>query len=373
VSASGAADQALIVAAPLTIVQGPGFLRLTLALLVFVHHTTRVSLGMAAVYVFFELSGFWICTMWNERYVKALFPYIIYLVSRWWRLVPAFVLASMLTWAAVYTLGLPVPKVSWLLQALSHTFIVGYSSLLFQPNRPAWTLDIEVQFYLIAPLLILLMQSRTLLILAACGAVSIIGLYVDYPYRPQLFPYVQVPHPTTVFPYLLFFAIGVAAASAKWRPTALVGWGALILTGAALVLCVVTPLQGLVIGGAHPGPLYHRFNESANVVVALALAPWAMYTTRQSGARFDGALGDLSYLVYIFHWPILAALNPASGSTLHRASVALAALMTVLILAIGVRQFFDRPINRARARWVARRTELRPSVSLGHGVARPAE
>ena len=108
-------------------ITGAGSFRLALALLVFVHHTTRVSLGMTAVYVFFELSGFWICTMWNGRYAKASFPYGVYLVSRAWRLMPVFILSAIVAWSVVYFQGVPVPNFNWVHRAISNIFILGYS------------------------------------------------------------------------------------------------------------------------------------------------------------------------------------------------------------------------------------------------------
>ncbi len=39
---------------------GPGYFRLFLAALVFLHHSSRLHLGTFAVYIFFILSGYWI-------------------------------------------------------------------------------------------------------------------------------------------------------------------------------------------------------------------------------------------------------------------------------------------------------------------------
>ncbi len=75
---------------------GPGLFRLLLAEVVFIHHLSRFACGTAAVYVFFSLSGYWIYQMYTRRYSKARFPYLTYLISRAWRLLPTFWLISLL-------------------------------------------------------------------------------------------------------------------------------------------------------------------------------------------------------------------------------------------------------------------------------------
>ena len=70
---------------PMTVL-GPGMFRLLLSLLVVLHHSLPLRLGTWAVYVFFILSGFWICRMWRQRYAETQSPYLTFLVSRWWRL-----------------------------------------------------------------------------------------------------------------------------------------------------------------------------------------------------------------------------------------------------------------------------------------------
>ena len=123
----------------------PGLFRLNLALMVFVNHTTRLSLGSAAVYIFFILSGFWISTMWTKRYSRTRSAYVTYLVSRSWRLLPVFILCSLITWAMLFCRGaLPNLTDSVFHEAFSNTLILGYGSLFYQANVPAWSLDIEM-------------------------------------------------------------------------------------------------------------------------------------------------------------------------------------------------------------------------------------
>lgn len=46
---------------------GPGFYRFFLAILVVVHHTSIFALGAFAVYAFFNLSGYWMASVWRTR------------------------------------------------------------------------------------------------------------------------------------------------------------------------------------------------------------------------------------------------------------------------------------------------------------------
>jgi peptidoglycan/LPS O-acetylase OafA/YrhL len=65
-------------------------------------------------------------------------------------------------------------------------------------------------------------------------------------------------------------------------------------------------------------------------------------------------LGDLSYIVYLLHWPILQAFDTGHGSFAHRTIVLLMALAATLVVSLAVWKFFDRPVNRLRSGWVSR-------------------
>ena len=175
----------------------PGCFRLFLALLVFVDHSTRLNLGTAAVFIFFILSGYWIKVMWAKRYSHG--PYLTYIVSRFWRLMPVFALGSCLSWMLLIARGARAAGHDALLhQFISNIFIIGYDLLAFRANGPAWSLDIEVQFYLVAPLLIAALNwSRWTLI--PCLIVSVTMMLYD---REQ-----------TLLPYVGFFALGISFAA----------------------------------------------------------------------------------------------------------------------------------------------------------------
>src|SRR5258708_35766145 len=133
----------------------PGGVRLLLALVVVVHHFLPLRAGSWAVDVFFVPSGSCITRMWNPRYRQTRIPYITFLVSRWWRLAPVFLVCTVLGLGSALLLregslvNAQANSAWWLRQLL----IVG-SSDAGRILPPTWSLDVEMQFYLIAPLLI---------------------------------------------------------------------------------------------------------------------------------------------------------------------------------------------------------------------------
>ena len=320
---------------------GPGFFRLALALIVFIDHATRLNLGTSAVLIFFMLSGYWICTMWTVRYSKARIPYLTYLVSRLWRLLPVFILCAVITWTLLALDGLVPPQVNWVHEAVSNLLIIGYSSLAFQPDGPAWSLDIEVQFYIIAPLLISMFMRHRVRRLVGVAIFSVSACFLI--------------GSATVAPYLVFFAVGIACAMSMSKTSLPIACGSLVLSLTLIAGCIAGPFRHILLGGAHPSALYHEFNGAAQVLFALTMAPWAIYTTGQTGSHSDGMLGDLSYIVYLLHVPVMRAVNTGIGSYRHRGELICEALLIVLLGAVLIWGIFDRPMNRLRSKWVVGR------------------
>ena len=322
---------------------GPGFFRITLALLVFVDHATRIELGTAAVYIFFELSGYWICRMWLDRYSRTRSSYLTYLISRFWRLLPVFMLASIIAWTLLaWGQQTNICPLS-VHQLLSNILIFGYHSLPCQVNVPAWSLDVEMQFYLIAPLAILLAKRNPLLILTISVVISAFA--------------VQLGDSFTMAPYFAFFSIGVVAGSTGWQPSARLAKISLSTTILLFSICVLSPVRDIILGGAHPQGIFYQYNGKVEIIIAFLIAPWAIFTTKQRSSRFDRMLGDLSYVFYLIHFPILVVMNTGIGSYALRLEKIGVALVMIGTVSVAIWLFFDRPINRRRAIWVSHRTK----------------
>jgi peptidoglycan/LPS O-acetylase OafA/YrhL len=333
----------------------PGALRLTLAFAVFLHHTTSFNLGMSAVLVFFVLSGYWVAAMWKNTYSKTTSAYFTYLVSRVWRIAPVFALCSAIAWALLLWRGdAPVAFGGLMHQLFSNIMILGYSTLPFQANIPGWSLDVELQFYLIAPAIIFLL-SKNISLLLICLVISAGAPWLG--------------GSATVAPFLLFFGIGVAAASHDLKPDRAFAYRALFTTLATLFLCTLIFAKDMMLGEKQE---LLAFSDKMNLVIAVMMTPWALYTTQQASGAKDRMLGELSYIFYLLHWSVLGALKTGEGSYLDRALLCSEALLIIFVASYLIWRLFDRPINRLRAAWVHGRLMAAPGAIPSATPARAA-
>ena len=155
---------------------GPGILRVYLASTVVLQHLDIIGLGSTAVYLFYVLSGFWITALWDQKYSHCNHPYPTFLLSRFWRLFPLYTvcITMMGIVAAHFAGGLNNAmnhqfSTAWLARAI----IIVSSASQYHLLPPTWSLDIEMQFYLIAPLLIwglgiFVQKGKIVTLTAAC-------------------------------------------------------------------------------------------------------------------------------------------------------------------------------------------------------------
>jgi peptidoglycan/LPS O-acetylase OafA/YrhL len=339
---------------------GPGLFRLFLASAVFFYHVSRYAFfGSAAVYVFFVLSGYWIQKMWTLRYSRSVRPYSTYLISRAWRLIPTFVLINGIAIITLEALGHPFRgfkgSASWAHFLIPQFLILGYDTLPNKPMVPAWSLDYEMQFYAIAPLLIALIArfSRPWLLLGFAGMTSLTCalLFVDH----------------TLANFLIFFLVGMIAADRKWHPSGKFTFCTVIIALVLLTVCALSPIRGVLFAGEHKGPL-SIYNHEVNVLSALLAIPYALYTTRQIGFEIDNLFGDLSYIVYLLHYAALKCLFLYKTLGIPRVVFTLMACAAVYGSAIAIWKFYDHPINKVRAKWVASRLCRSASSDETHGT-----
>jgi peptidoglycan/LPS O-acetylase OafA/YrhL len=338
---------------------GPGLFRLFLSYLVVLHHSFPLRLGAWAVYVFFILSGFWICRMWRRRYSKAENPYLTFVVSRWWRLAPVFIVCTCLGALSSLFLqggadaGAHPGNLSWWLRQL---LIVG-STQVQTELPPAWSLDVEMQFYLLAPLLIFLFVrlgniGRSLVIS------GFLGWLLFFLYKGG---YSQLAH---LWLFVGFFLIGVSIELNQWKPSRNLGWGSMLVFAViTLALAVFPPThRGVWTSGqealSNPNTFSSHLVNLWWVLGAVLVAPFVAWNVSQASPSFDRMLGNLAYPLYLFHWiPRQWYYHFSQTNEAHWKQLALLAanFFAASMGALLILWVIDQPLDRLRAVWVESR------------------
>jgi peptidoglycan/LPS O-acetylase OafA/YrhL len=308
-----------------------------------------------AVFIFFVLSGFWITRMWREKYSRLKPAYVVFMMSRVWRLLPVFLVANVAAVCIHYWLYGPL--VMSLRAIFSNLFILGFTDLAHSAPKEAvlgisWSLDIEIQFYLVAPLLIWLLGRirpsivplAASIILMACLSAFFLGL-------------VRI---TTVIPYLGFFLIGMIAAMRSLTPNHI----AVILSTAVGILIVAVvlaapELRHIIVGGRHPFSMF-QYNWPLSGVLALLFSPYALATTKGRSSPIDHDLGDLSYIVYLIHIPLISIYGFYFGQlpAVERVPYLAVTFGAVGAISILLLRFVSQPMERLRRGFISRSQAL---------------
>ena len=365
-----------------------GVLRLLLALLVvYVHCRSPFGpLGVSAenaVQIFFMISGFYMTLVLREKYalpgglgVRAFY------VNRGLRLLPAYFLvaaatlflclfskpllgwemppaaalrawheAGWLEWPALLWLGVTQLSMAGLetfnffslpaIDAAAPGASAGPQpwELLLVPQ--AWSLSLELYFYLLAPVLVTRRPGIVLGLLLASFALRLAlwqfaGLYGG-PWSYRFFP-----------AELMFFLLGALAyhAYAGWtdtgspQPGQAAAWQRFWLRGLLAALAAAAVLI------SRSGQPFSPGHVIAPLVTALAFLALPMLFLKTRKMRTDHLLGELSYPVYIVHFLIIWMVGQESYPAGAGQFVLVAAL--TLLAAYGLYRYVDLPIDRWR-------------------------
>lgn len=326
--------------------------------LVVVYHfwPHRLTGGFIGVDVFFAISGFLIVShLLQEQQRTGRIALARFWARRARRLLPASLLVL-----AVTTLGtvalLPGAQLqqafkeivastlyvqNWVLAADSVDYLAADNSP--SPVQHFWSLSTEEQFYLAVPLLLAaaaFVRGRTAMLVALTLLTC-----ASFAYSVHLTATAPGPAyfvtPTRAWEFalggLLAFApraIGMARlrAGVAWA-----GWVAIAIT--AVLYTARTPFPGYT--AALP--------VVATLAVIWAAGPpvrWA--PDRLIVNRASGFLGDVSYSVYLWHWPVLVLTGTALGSRFGW-ELKIVAIAAVVLLARWTWRFVENPLRRQRS------------------------
>lgn len=363
---------------------------------VLLFHAGHLGGGFLGVDLFFALSGYLITDLLlREVRVSGTVSLTAFWGRRARRLLPALavllVTVTLLTWAAGDT-DLWQSALSdgpWVQANLVNWHLLGESAGYWEGLGAGrafghlWSIAVEEQFYLVWPLVVLLVARRAvhaggaeqsgrarrteswvagLAVLTSLASLALMLVLVD----PADTTRVYTGTDTRAFSLML----GALVATGPVRRA--VERFAGRRTGAVLVLLVagLAALWWVADGEATPwlfqGGLFAHSLIAALVVVLCVQAPGSM-VARALGVRPLRALGLVSYSLYLWHWPVFLLLSeerlgltgwPRTAIILA-VSTALAALSTALV---------ENPV-RFRAGWARGRSGLVALVAVMTALA----
>jgi peptidoglycan/LPS O-acetylase OafA/YrhL len=348
------------------------FLRALAVASVVVYHfwPNRLVSGFLGVDVFFVISGFLITSLiLREVATTSTLSLSRFWVRRIRRIFPAAIVVIIATVIATYGTML-ADQINILGR---HVFASAFSfenillgldatdydqrSNLTSPLQHYWSLSVEEQFYLVWPILVL-----AVLWIAGRSKIDVsrlLGIALVVITSASLIYAIVVAQGVPSFYFDTFaraweLAVGAAVAlwaqrpreSWRWRFIAnRIGWAVLAVT------FVIPGLDDFAPGiGILPAVLA--------TALVLATGPAPSIRTLPLSKPFLAAaewLGDRSYSVYLWHWPIVILLPIYLGRELGSVSK-LAAIALTLVLAELTYRFVENPVRYAKSSWTFRPT-----------------
>jgi peptidoglycan/LPS O-acetylase OafA/YrhL len=339
-------------------------LRAMAVILVIAGHLFPLSVkgGFIGVDIFFVISGFVITLQMTKLYSTNPSTFLRDFYSkRIKRILPSALLVTILSLLATsYYLG-PVAvneaklDGGWTTVFLGnfhfHNMSLDYFDAGTQasPLQHYWSLSIEEQFYLIWPGLFLILmikakslRTRQFALLAIIGFSLSMALYLSEIKSDPIF----FLSSTRVWELACGALLGLSTLSMR-LPRSLINLSLGILLVASIIISPTMQWPGLL-----------------TVPVVLATAVILMNrSSREANKLLDNEvmlyLGDISYLLYLWHWPIFIIIKGVSGSFGNLEKLYIGLL--TFALSVITHHFFENPIRFS--------TKTKPGTSIFLGIS----
>lgn len=326
-----------------------------IVVMAFHFNTNWLPGGFVGVDIFLVISGFLITKILLKKKAAARFNLSgtleYFYVSRVKRIAPAYLVMLVLTSFVSALLFLPEDFDAFKDSFDAATFF--YSNFYFsdfgnyfapasyeRPLLHTWSLAVEMQFYLLAPLLILLLPLRALKVVFASMLVALTLLAA---YRMRAQGVEQATYYSLYARLPEFFAGGLAALYGEAKTNSARPWityvGLLLVGLASVAQPELGPFPGL--GAILP----------VTGAVLLLIQPPAGALQRLLTNRVLVWIGAISYSLYLWHWPVLAILRYYSETEILSVPLSAVFIVSTFILSVtsyyAVEETFRRKKSRA--------------------------
>ena len=331
-------------------------LRAVAILLVMVAHTMHIPLTWVGVDIFFVLSGFLITGILLARKKSGGGYFSYFYRRRVFRILPAYFVA-LLAFGLLFGWAYCHP---WPLMLF---FGMNIQELWSQhPNPlPLWSLAVEEQFYLVWPIVILMVSEKVLLRLAIAAVVltPVLRFFCSPLFSSSLYIYMLTPFRADLLCAGAVLALlwkdrtpGFEQACRRWAWMGVVaGFGCLIV----LQLWVTFRIAANTVWS-------NSVDYSLSLVGSVSLLAWALADRSWMRGLLSSApmryIGQISYTMYLIHLVLLYRIDPYLNAPVLRLLVG---TMATIAWASASWFLMERPLIRFAAK--APREKREPAVA----------
>lgn len=311
--------------------------------------------GFIGVDVFFVISGFLIGSLIYKEALDGRFSYLTFYMRRARRIVPALLVVLAVSYLAMLAVATPPEMRNFSATALASVFSVSNIELwrsmdYFRPNAQlnpllmTWSLGIEEQFYLLAPVVLLLLRRWPLRwrlwvlagLLGASYALACVGML----FTPAGVFYML---PTRAWELGAGVLLGVVAihrtppdqaGGAGWGVELRAAIGLLLIVGPVFFYDPHTPFPYMAVPVL--GTVLLLGSSASKINRRLLSAP---------AMRF---VGLISYSLYLWHWPVISMTRMMS---VHEPSLPLRLALVVGVFCVSwlSYRYVEQTFRRSRA------------------------
>lgn len=333
---------------------------------VILYHSDLLPGGFLGVEIFFVISGYLITTMllaeWREAgHIQ---------LSRFWlrrarRLLPALflVITGVLAFSVLFLPGEIAGLRGDALAAAGYVtnwyYIIVQKPYFEAIGRPSlfqhlWSLAVEEQFYLVWPILLAVLlralKPRRILWVVLAGA-ALSTLWMAFLYQPDGDPS-RVYYGTDTRAAGLLIGAALAFVWTPWRMEERFDWRrAWLMNGLGLISLLA--LGAACVWLDEYQPLLYRGGFAFVALATAAAIAAATRTDSRLGTRLLGAnvlqwIGQRSYSVYLWHWPIFMLTRPQLDVPLDGAPLLVLRIGLTIGLAEISYRWIETPIRSGR-------------------------
>jgi peptidoglycan/LPS O-acetylase OafA/YrhL len=322
---------------------------ISVVLVVLFHLDIGLVSGFLGVDVFFVISGFLMSVLYREGQAKEFY------IKRSLRLLPAYFTTVVLVLLVAGIMTTPNELRGVVNQSLFATAFspnIGFwlensyfSKAEFKPLLHLWSLGVEIQFYILVPL-IAYCHKRWKFFLPSMIAFTAIACFIVVGVSPKASFFLT---PFRMWELLLGFAVA-SYFTDNGRPISSpqLSWlGAIaFLPLVAIPLMVVDgQASGFLIG--HPGMHALAVCLSVAIVLAFGIPKW--FSNSRISTVFE-TLGEYSYSIYLVHFPTIVFFmyEPFSGTLLKQNNLSQTAyiLLIVVIASLIMHNWIEEPFRK---------------------------